>query len=58
MVFSVIAADSNSLGRLDRKLLQLESINLLVQLNQIDVLGVLAARIDQLINQNRAGHDQ
>ena len=59
MVFSVVvAANGNGLGSLDRELLQLGSIDLLVQLNQIDILRVFAAWIDQLINQHRAGHDQ
>src|SRR5205814_10213890 len=59
MVFLTIAfTDCNGFVLPDCQLLQLIAFDLLVECRQIDVLCVLGAGIDELINQQRARDNQ
>jgi hypothetical protein len=44
------AISGDSFGRSNRQLFQLAVLDFLMELNQVDVLYVLAARIDELID--------
>src|SRR2546423_13315583 len=56
----VLAAlvNGNYFGCLDRQLREFTLLDLLLKLSQIDVRGVLAAGIDELIDKERARNDE
>ena len=59
MVFgAAILIDRNRLVCFDRKLFQLVIVDFSIKLCEVNILGVLAARIDELINQQRARDNQ